>query len=357
MAKFCIFCGKKPKEKSREHIVPQWLIELTGDPKREVNLGMSKNEADFGKSRKYAFKNFTFPACVNCNTKYGKLEADVKPILLKVLNDEGVTSEEMSSFLDWVDKVRVGLWLAMQQLDKNYLNVESNFHIEKRIGQYDRLLIVQKTDRNEPRVNFGAIDTPAFSFTPSAFVLSVNNFNFISVSSTFLFSRRVGFPYITDMVLSPDSDKYSGTLVLGRERIMLPLIRKAIPHNGVIFYQPQFRNGLINGDTSEYECEYVKKHSLDYEKGYGNIFSERDGVFVEYSTGQLLDSIKNLPVHKDYELSIKSSIEVLKWQNWLHTLLPDTKLLSQDQKRYLKEKFSFATKVNKNLISVLQKEL
>ena len=39
LEKRCIFCGKKPSEKNREHIIPRWLIALTGDPKREWYLG------------------------------------------------------------------------------------------------------------------------------------------------------------------------------------------------------------------------------------------------------------------------------------------------------------------------------
>ncbi|EGQ7843332.1 MULTISPECIES: hypothetical protein [Vibrio] len=357
MSKFCIFCGAKPKDKSREHVIPQWLIGLTGSPKREAFFGVTKNEADFGKPRVYPFARFTFPACSVCNAKYGKLESQVKPVVLKILNEDGVTSEELSSLLDWIDKVRIGLWLGMQLLDKNYLDVESNFHIEKRIGQYDRLLIIQKTDRLAPRINFSAIDTPAFSFAPSAFSITINNFNFISVSSAFLFARRVGFPYVTDMVLSPDSDQCGGRVVQGRKRLMRPLMRKPIRHNGVVVYQPQFRNGMINGDFSVYDCDYVRDHSLDYDKGDGNIFVEKGGKLVEYCHGDTIYSMQNLPCHKDEKVMTASAIETLKWQNWLFTQMPDTRLLTPDQKRYIKDKFNFATKVNKNFISALQKTL
>ncbi|MEZ9706440.1 hypothetical protein AB4308_18720 [Vibrio breoganii] len=357
MSKFCIFCGAKPKDKSREHIIPQWLIELTGDPKRDALFGFMKDNDNFGKPRKYPFKHFTFPACTTCNTTHGKLEALVKPVVQKILNEISVTSEELSCLMDWVDKVRVGLWLGMQQLDKNYLDVESNFHIEKRIGQYDRLLIVQKTDRRSPRISFSSIDTPAFSFTPSAFSITINNFNFISISSAFLFARRIGFPYVTDTVLSPDSDQYGATIVKGRERLMMPLIRKPMSHNGVVIYQPQYRNGMIDGDFSIYDCDYVKNHSLDFEQGDGNLFIEHKGRIAEYSNGDSIASLQNLPCNDDEKLSISSAIEVLKWQNWFHTQIPDTRLLSSDQKLYIKDKFNFATKVNQSWINALQKML
>ena len=40
LPKFCVFCGKKPENKNKEHIIPQWLIKLTGDPNRKINLGV-----------------------------------------------------------------------------------------------------------------------------------------------------------------------------------------------------------------------------------------------------------------------------------------------------------------------------
>ncbi|MGR5389108.1 hypothetical protein [Vibrio crassostreae] len=359
MSKYCIFCGNKPKEKSREHIIPQWLIELTGDPKRDAFFGANKLGTQTGEVRKYPFKHFTFPACVSCNTNYGKLEAEVKPIVLKILEESRLLSEEISLFLEWIDKVRIGLWLGMQQLDKNYLDIDVNFHIENRIGQYDRMLIIQKTDRITPRINFGAIDAPAFSYTPSVFTFSINNYNFISVSSAFLFARRIGFPYLSEMILSPYSDEFNGELVNGIERVMKPLIRRSIPNNGVIVYQPQFRNGMVrtDDDLSEYNCDYVKTHSLNYQNGDGNIFCEINGNIKEYGANEEVFELQGLPINDDYQLSVKSIIEAHKWQNWLHTKLPDTKLLSKEQRKFVKSRFNLATRVNNLWIKNLQEML
>src|ERR1700741_3952314 len=38
--KFCIFCGGKPVENAREHVLPQWLIAVTGDPQRQGMFGI-----------------------------------------------------------------------------------------------------------------------------------------------------------------------------------------------------------------------------------------------------------------------------------------------------------------------------
>lgn len=47
MDKFCVFCGSKPESKNKEHILPQWLLKLTGDPNREIFLGRKWHEDTF----------------------------------------------------------------------------------------------------------------------------------------------------------------------------------------------------------------------------------------------------------------------------------------------------------------------
>ena len=59
-SKFCVFCGCHPQGKTKEHIIPKWLIELTGDPGRKAYFGFSKNFDADPKHRKYAFDQFTF---------------------------------------------------------------------------------------------------------------------------------------------------------------------------------------------------------------------------------------------------------------------------------------------------------
>ncbi len=41
MAKFCIFCGNPPKDKNAEHVIPQWLINITGKRSRQINLAVT----------------------------------------------------------------------------------------------------------------------------------------------------------------------------------------------------------------------------------------------------------------------------------------------------------------------------
>lgn len=348
MGKVCVFCGEKPDEKSKEHVVPRWLIELTGDPKREVFLGSIKDFENGFKERKFSFDQFTFPACVSCNNKYADLEGKVKPILERILNEEQVTTEAVNLFLDWLDKVRIGLWLGMIQLDKDYAKVDPNFHIETRISQSDRMLIVEKSDSDKSKLNLGGIDTLSFSLTPSAFVLIVNNYYFTNISYGFLLHRRLGFPYPDEMYIQSDG-RIEMNFVHGRNRIMRPLLRKVIEENGNIFYQPMFRGGLIEGHISGYDNDYVKSHSLSFENGTGNIFQEENGCLIEHKLGSSF-LVKPSTTQKDKKIFIKSAINVLKWQNWLVQFMPKSDRLNRDHKNYVKKRFKTGVRVNEMFI-------
>lgn len=349
MAKVCVFCGGKPDGKTKEHVVPRWLIKLTGDPKREVFLGFIKDFKNEFKERKFSFDQFTFPACGRCNNKYAALEGTVQPIVIKVLNEEDISVEELSSFLDWLDKVRIGLWLGMIQLDKNYADIDPNFHIETRISQYDRMLVVEKSDADKRKLNLGGVDTFSFALTPSAFVLIINNYYFTNISYMFLVHRRLGFPYPETMYIQPDDERVEANFVEGRGRIMLPLLRKSIKEIGSIVYQPMFRGGLIDGHIAEYDNDYVRSHSLDFENGVGNIFGHNGSRLIEYTQGGTI-SLKPNCTHIDERLFINSAINICEWQNWLTQFLPNPDNLSPEQRKYVKGRFGTGVKVNNMLI-------
>src|SRR4051812_36563187 len=75
VAKQCVFCGLHPAERTKEHVLPLWLIELTGDPKREADFQL------WNVTRKFSYDQFTARACKECNNEWGKLESQVKPVI------------------------------------------------------------------------------------------------------------------------------------------------------------------------------------------------------------------------------------------------------------------------------------
>ena len=146
MDKFCVFCGEKPEQKNAEHIMPKWLIQLTGNPKRKAYFGYQHEIKPYPQRRAFSFDAFKFPSCASCNQKYSGLEATTKSIIEKMLVSDPLSASDINILLDWFDKVRVGLWLGFQYLDKNPAGITPKFYIEKRIGLNDRMLAIFKAD-------------------------------------------------------------------------------------------------------------------------------------------------------------------------------------------------------------------
>ena len=168
MVKYCIFCGGAPSKKNKEHIIPKWLIEFTGDPKRMASLGIPWNDPNG--IRAFSWSSFHFPACESCNTKYSELEGAVKSIFFKMSYYSPLTAEELNLLLDWFDKVRIGLWLGMRYLNQNVFVVKPKFYIDQRIGAKDRVLIIYDSKYPRKKLVISGVDTPAFSYAPSVFL-------------------------------------------------------------------------------------------------------------------------------------------------------------------------------------------
>ena len=84
MRKVCIFCGRAPKDKNKEHVLPQWLLKITGKPTRSVYLGRDWSSSELTE-RFYSFQGFTFPACKSCNSAYSSLEHKAEVIVRRML--------------------------------------------------------------------------------------------------------------------------------------------------------------------------------------------------------------------------------------------------------------------------------
>lgn len=56
----CLFCGEDPEAKNKEHVLPQWLLKLTGDPSRTVPIAVDYKNGDV---KKFSFSKLTVPSC------------------------------------------------------------------------------------------------------------------------------------------------------------------------------------------------------------------------------------------------------------------------------------------------------
>lgn len=276
--KFCVFCGSKPNKKTKEHIIPKWLIELTGDPNREINLGIDTalySSTGKLKMRKYRFSSFHFPACYNCNKEFSELEGKAKIIVKKILLKERLVNTEINTLLDWFDKVRTGLWLGTQLLDRQMLPISPKFYIKSRVAKKDRYLLMYEFMDNWQGVQFTGFNSPVFLISPSCISLSINNYKFISISSDFLFSQNIGFPFPIKHYIRARDIKTYFDFVGGLETIKLPLISKPFIEPSIEIFQPVIPIELVKKSPlleQFYNTKYIKDNCMNFEKGLGDIF-------------------------------------------------------------------------------------
>jgi len=272
MKKICVFCGKHPVSKTKEHIIPQWLIKMTGDANRKVNLGFDWNKQTM---REFSFNQFTFPACSICNSNFKLLEDATKEILISMLNEEGLPGYAFSIFLSWLDKVRVGLWLGYQSLNANPLGIKPNFYIENRIDTADRMVLIYQSKERGKGILFFNVENPFFFIKPSSFCLVVNQYYFLNVSCDFLFSRRLGLPFISNYRWNKEKAIICSPLDAlndGKKHIYRPLFKKYLDKISTAIYQPII-NPLLFGH-SFYKNDYVKKFFPNSETNIGRVLIE-----------------------------------------------------------------------------------
>jgi hypothetical protein len=181
--------------------------------------------------------------------------------------------------LSWLDKVRIGLWLAKYLLDKNPAGITPNFHIADRIGAHDRALILLRHSRKTPRLSFAGTSTPSFQLAPISVALFINDYVLISVSYNDLCSRRLGFPFI-EIIRQSQGGLAEGHVRPGLGRIMHPIIPH-FPHpEGTGFYQPIFRNSRLDTESlAPFRSQYCVANSTG-RFGVGQVFQQSNGQVV-----------------------------------------------------------------------------
>ncbi|MBC8217230.1 MAG: hypothetical protein H8E73_02085 [Planctomycetes bacterium] len=194
--KQCVFCGENPVSKNKEHILPRWLIEYTGDPKRPMNLPVWDFEKRAYSMKQVAFDQFVFPACEICNNRFAELEGKAKQAFLGLLEKRTINMQCAEILLDWFDKVRVGLWLAAQVWDKSPTQIQPKFHIQDRIAMHDRILWFSSCKQSQKCLRATGINDQIFKFIPSYVSLRVCNMAFVSASAIGLCAGPLGLPRI-----------------------------------------------------------------------------------------------------------------------------------------------------------------
>ena len=244
---FCVFCGKPPQDKNKEHIFPKWLLKLTGADQKKLSVGTNWKT---GEELIFNTLSYTFPSCTTCNSFFGKLEGKVKPIFEKLLNDQDVQGHELELLLDWFDKVRIGSWFGVKYMNKKEWALEPKFYINSRVGLKDRFLSITNTYKNEKHLNWSGVNGLAFMMSPTAFTLRVNNLIFVNCSSDFIVSKRLGFPYIKVEIPRPDSNETDFKFSMPKKKAVPKLFNTRLYSPNITISQPIYK--VVTCGVSEY---------------------------------------------------------------------------------------------------------
>ena len=311
--KFCIFCGNEPENKCKEHVLPQWLIRMTGDPGRVVSFGCSLLS---GKEYKYSWSSFTFPSCKACNERYSELEAINQEIITSLVERTPVRCGKFLQLLDWFDKVRIGLWLGYSYLQENPLGIKPNFYIDSRLGIKDRMLAIYTFDSKLKGLNAHGAETLCFQMQPSCLSLRINNTIFLNMSWDYMCSRQCGFPYPRKTFIDLDND---GMLDISdfifSHRVAHPILERKLIKPTIHIYQPIMNSIKTRDDYPE--DEWLKNRILEgtinqgflhrqWDKRIEVIEDERDVVDFDEVTGEDCERQSNI-VAQTYDFQLYSS--------------------------------------------------
>jgi len=314
MIKRCVFCGNFPIVKTKEHIIPQWLIKLTGNPHRQAYFGKIIREDNLEEIH-IPFSKFTFPSCKHCNEGFKELEGKSKVVVTDLLKEKPLDHCDINLLLTWLDKVRIGLWLGSLYY-KNPFGIEPNFYISQGAFQRDRALFIYKLKDNKSRINFTGMEGYAFQIIPNCFTLIINNYAFLNLASHHLLSKGLGLPYPRE----PEYIIGSGGLSQfekGTEKINYPLIEKSFDSKCKEFYQAVICSeyGYRENYLKMISSDFMKKIFINRESGIGQMFYYDNKQLIPYPKQKTLAWIPE-PKLMDFKNFFKFiAIQTYEFQN------------------------------------------
>jgi hypothetical protein len=146
-----------------------------------------------GVSRKVAMNRIGLKVCRTCNDADSDLEGRARNAFLAIKQGDDLSDAQIHAMLDWLDKVRVGLWLwLIEQIGEEYRAGEPKFRINGRLARKDRVLMVQRYPDGPPMRGLALQGLGEFFIgLPSAIGLLINNISLTSISSDFLVLRHI----------------------------------------------------------------------------------------------------------------------------------------------------------------------
>jgi hypothetical protein len=289
---------------------------MTGDPQRVVTLG--QNFAKNKEPIQYSWSNFVAPACSGCNNEYAGLEARVKGSIAALQRREALRVSAYIELLDWLDKVRVGVWLTRHMVEKHPIKITPNFHISARVAQKDRMLALYVFDSENKGINLFGSDSLIFGGMPSCLGLRINDILLLNVSSDFFCSKGCGLPFPQSMKLLMGGENEGMLKLEGfgyAADVSHPITDLKLFKPVVWLYQPirqpsadpAFKGGYY-GHTNSYDSRIAARtlHGSDRQGALFRQYVDRIEILRDPSTFVEFDQVigKDCAMQKDIAASV-----------------------------------------------------
>ena len=112
--------------------------------------------------------------CVRCNNDGSNLESDAKMAYLALARGDDLDDGAVRNLLDWLDKIRIGLWLWLGENSKESVPIDPKFRINQRMAGKDRILLAKRYPEGLKGLEFWGLEE-YFLCVPSCIGLFVNN--------------------------------------------------------------------------------------------------------------------------------------------------------------------------------------
>lgn len=179
LSRRCVFCGGIAVRPSREHVIPRWLNALGGDMRRTARL----TSGFFRSGIAFPLDNLTCTACVRCNSQNSLVEDRASRIVKALLQTRTIKRVDMPLLLDWLDRLRLGVWWSALQITSNPAGVDPHFAINGRIGLSDRLTYFFHTNAPSKLLGLPPLDDIVFHHSPSIFYIYINGIAIVSLAT------------------------------------------------------------------------------------------------------------------------------------------------------------------------------
>lgn len=244
---------------------------MTGDPNRVVRHGVRWSD---GKPFEFSFDSLVFPACTRCNDRFAAFEEHAKTVVEALCRKEAISPNNYVFLLDWLDKVRIGLWLGYRYLQQN--PHPPNFTINSRFGTKDRMVAVYPLADHQKGLNTWGPESRLFQIKPSVFSLRVNNILLLNACWDYMCASRCGYPYPRQVrLLRGHPGVLAASDFRSRRKITHPIM-SGLMKSSVTIFQPIIQSNVDGSITAltQSDIDYHLRHAWPGRNGLGPLYRQ-----------------------------------------------------------------------------------